>query len=354
MNPTYEAVISGERRGIAAFCARGLLAGLSVAYAPIIGLRNAWYNLGWGVWRLPVPVISVGNITVGGTGKTPMAAWLCRHLADRGGRPAVVARGYKAKKGKRPDELAMLERHCREAGFVAYRDRVAGAFLAAEKLGARTIILDDGFQHRRLARDLDIVLIDATRPFGYERLIPRGLLRESLRSLCRADLLVITRANQVEPAELASLRDALGRLAPGKPILGAVHRPGGFHKLDGRPVPTPDTGRRVFLFAGIARPAAFQQTVRRLGFAPVGSRWYSDHYDYRPADVPSLVTAAREARADLLLTTEKDAVKLAALRTDWPMRVLALHVEIEFLDDGATIMAAAVDRVVSGTEKRHA
>lgn len=349
----FEALVSGRKTGTLAVCQRAVLSVLSQGYRLGVGIRNASYDAGLRVQALPAPVISVGNITVGGTGKTPMALWLCRHLLGHGLTPAVISRGYKAVGDGPPDELAMLARRCPAAVTIAHADRWTAGTQAINECGADVIVLDDGFQHRRLARNLDIVLIDATRPFGYERLLPRGVLREPLCSLARADLLVVSRADQRSPAELGALVSRLAGLAPGKPVVRAVHRPGGFVTLAGEPVETAESPLRACLFAAIARPAAFERTVRDMGLTPVAARWFSDHHAYGPPDAAELADLARSAQAEVLLTTEKDAVKLAGLRADWPCPVRALRIDIDFLDDGGRIVAEAVDRVVRSVEAVH-
>jgi len=344
-----EELISGRQSGVAAACLRTLLGAASHGYALGVGVRNRWYDTGRPVRRLPVPVISVGNITVGGTGKTPMALWLCEHLLRAGRRPAVVSRGYRSSATGFSDESAMLARRCPQAVVVAAGpDRCEGGRTAIRQHGADIIVLDDGFQHRRLGRDLDVVLIDATCPFGYGRLLPRGLLREPPASLTRADVLVVTRADQVSEPELQGLRKRLARLAAGRPVLRAVHRATGFVALDGSLMEASAVPRRPVLVAAIARPAAFERTVRDMGYVPAATCWYPDHHAYTAADAVALCDRVRRNAADALLATEKDAVKLAALRFDWPCPVLALRVDIAFLDDDATIMADLVHRAVAG------
>ena len=297
-----------------------------------------------------MPVISVGNVTVGGTGKTPMTLWLCAHLLGRGLMPAAVSRGYKAVDGSAPDELAMFSRRCPAEAAVADPDRWKAGARAVKEHGANVIVLDDGFQHRRLARNLDIVLIDATCPFGYERLLPRGLLREPLSSLERADVLAITRADQVPGDDLDALARRVRSLARGKPVVRAVHRPAGFVSLAGEAMETPRGSCRALLFAAIARPAAFEQTVRDQGLTPVAARWYPDHHSYTTTDAAELAALARNAGADMLLTTEKDAVKLVGLHADWPCPVAALRVDIDFVGDDGRILVEAVDNVVRSVE----
>jgi tetraacyldisaccharide 4'-kinase len=241
----------------------------------------------------------------------------------------------------------MLTRRCPQAVAVSNPDRCQGGATAVREHGADTIVLDDGFQHRRLGRNLDIVLIDATCPFGYERLLPRGLLREPLSSLRRADVLVITRADQVPAPELQALRERLARLAAGKPVLRAIHHATGLVTLNGALVDAAAAPRRPVLFAAIARPAAFERTARDMGRAPADACWYPDHHAYTAADAAALCDRVRRNDADALLTTEKDAAKLERLQFDWPCPVLAVRIDIAFLEDDATIMADLVRRAVA-------
>src|SRR4051812_22379030 len=185
--------MSGEARGVGAALLRAGLSVISPVYATVMRGRNAKFDLGLGVTRLPRPVISVGNITAGGTGKTPVVRWLCERLRDTGERPAVLMRGYKAAAGERGDEAAMLEGMLNRSGVQnvvvhAQADRVAGGLgVLRDHPDVSVFVLDDGFQHRRLARDFDLVLVDACEPLGYGRVFPRGLLREPACGLGRAD-----------------------------------------------------------------------------------------------------------------------------------------------------------------------
>ncbi len=344
----FEALASGQRKGLVAACQRGVLSALAGAYRIGVFARNAWFDRGLGVKRLPRPVISVGNITVGGTGKTPLTLWLCERLLAAGRRPAVLSRGYKGEGTRPPDELALLARRCPGAAAVAHPDRLAGGELAISQYRADVLVLDDGFQHRRLARDLDIVLIDATCPFGYGHMLPRGLLREPPASLKRAGLIVITRADQVDSADLGRTEAMVAGLCDGRPLVRAVHRVRDFTTLSGRMAGAPDRAARVFLIAAIARPAAFARTVRDAGYTIVGSRWLPDHHPYEAADIRTLAAAVREAKADLVITTEKDAVKLAGTESQWPCGIRALRVEIAFQDDGDRIVTEAVREVLAG------
>jgi tetraacyldisaccharide 4'-kinase len=327
---------------------RAVLRAASTLYRVGVSARNRRYdrNAAASV-RLPVPVISVGNVTTGGTGKTPLVIEIARRLRERHRTPAVLSRGYKAAADQEADELRLVRRRLPEVICVADPDRLRGARAAINHHGVDVILLDDGFQHRALARDVDIVLIDATCPFGYGHLLPRGLLREPLEALRRASLLVISRADQVDDASLELIEAALERYAPAVPRVRSRHHPAGFVALDGQDVSlTPNRVSPVFCFAAIANPAAFRRTVESTGIRIVGVQWWPDHHAYRERDVARVGQLARHAGASALLTTEKDAVKLSDLAVSWTTPVYAQRIEIDFLDEGDRILTWFINQAL--------
>lgn len=342
-------IISGRRRGLLAAVCRPGLGLLSWLYRPIIRLRNAWYDrLAMPKW-LNVPVISVGNLTVGGTGKTPMVLWLCEQMLARGRKPAVLSRGYKASSEGQADELLMLSKRCPQAIGVAHPDRYRAGRLAIEEYQVRAAVLDDGFQHRRLGRDLDIVMIDATRPFGYGYILPRGLLREPMRGLMRADIVVLTRCDQVEVEQLKAIQRKIRWWNDRLTIVQSVHQPDGFRDLAGRDCPTP-TGR-IGCLAGIARPDAFERTLADMDLAPAARLHWPDHHDYNEADRQVIEEWMRGERLDTVVTTEKDAVKLEKLGLDWPVPVAVLKVGIAFTGDGRAVIERLIDEMIQEHEE---
>ena len=291
--------------------ARSVAAALSLAsgvYAVIVAAHAALFAAGiFRAHRAEAKVVSVGNLTLGGTGKTPFTAMLARLIREKAGRkPAVLIRGY----GR--DEQSMLREQLGDVPLIVGRDRVAGAREAARERGADVLILDDGFQHRALARDLDIVLVDTRDPFGNERLFPRGILREPVSGIRRAHVVVLTKADRslVDPG---SIRGRLSALNGGALFLEAVHAPAYLWDLATRKRMALDTlkGKKTFLVSGIGDPGYFEATVRGLGAEVVGHRAFPDHHVYRESDVRLVAEAARAA--DLAVTTEKDAVKLESL-----------------------------------------
>jgi tetraacyldisaccharide 4'-kinase len=338
----HRRIISGQA-GPWAAPARWLLAGVAGLYTQVVQARNRRYDRRGPAYTPTVPTISVGNLTVGGTGKTPFVLELVARLFAAHLNPVVVSRGYGSEGSGPNDEELLLRRRFPALACVADPDRVSAARVAIQRNGAGAIVLDDGFQHRRLGRHLDIVLIDATNPFGHDHVLPRGLLREPIGSLTRADLVVITRADQAPRHELDELQRQLDRLVPENPRILCCHRLRGLEHLDGTPATETLAGRRVALFASIGNPRAFLTSVRALEAEVVGTRWWPDHHRYQPRDLASLRSPDAFPDYELLVTTEKDAVKLASLEFAPRHDVRVARVEIDFLDDGSTIL----DQVLS-------
>jgi tetraacyldisaccharide 4'-kinase len=328
----FRALVSGQARGLGPALLRGGLRLAGVPYGLAVRLRNAMYERGWKErHKAPVPVVSVGNLTVGGTGKTPCVEHVARFYRGRDWRVAVLSRGY-GSGGGRNDEAMVLEENLPDVPHLQGPDRVALAAAAVKELESEVLILDDGFQHRRLARDLDIVLLDATNPWGHGHLLPRGLLREPPSALRRAGAVVLTRCDQAGEAERGRLREMVARLAPGAPVAETTHRP--VDLSNGAQVAaTLDRlrGRPAAAFCGIGNPEAFRRTLHDLGADVVALRTFPDHHAYARADVDDLRAWARRQPADcVVVTTQKDLVKLRLSdlggRELWAVRI-RLHVE---------------------------
>jgi len=319
-------ILSGRRRTPGAAVLRSLLLPVSWPYGWAMALRRCCYRREIVSRRsAPVPVISVGNVTTGGTGKTPMVAWVVGRLAEAGASPAIITRGYRPSAG-RSDEAELLGR-LTGCPVVVNCDRAAAANEASAR-GADVLVMDDGFQHLRLARDLDIVLIDATRPFGYGYCLPRGLLREPLRALRAADAVVITRSDEVAGEQLARLRGRAAELAPAASIHLAVHEPTRLEDRAGRQMP-PDAlaGRRVFAFCGIGNPGSFFRCLEHTGAELLCRRALDDHVDYIPQVTEPLRKAAADSEAEMMVTTQKDFVKLS--HADFGRELWQLVVEMK-------------------------
>ncbi|MEM6655847.1 MAG: tetraacyldisaccharide 4'-kinase, partial [Planctomycetota bacterium] len=247
--------------------ARGLLALIEAPYAAAVRHRNRRYDRGAAeTLSVPVPVISVGNLTLGGTGKTPMVKWIARWLANRGVRAALISRGYGGDRGGQNDEALELAQALPDTPHVQNADRVAAAHHAIREFGAEALLLDDAFQHRRIARDLNIVLLDATEPFGFGRVFPRGMLREPVEGLSRADVVCLTRSDLVDSWLRTRTRDEAMRLAPDAIWCEASHEPAGLITAKGDQRSLAELqGRRVAAFCGIGNPAAFRRTLEAAG-----------------------------------------------------------------------------------------
>jgi len=350
----FRRLVDGRARGPAAAAARAALSGLAVPYGLAVAARNAGYDRGlFPVRSVAAPVISVGNLTLGGTGKTPLVAWVAGRLLAAGRRPAIASRGYAAAPGTLSDEAAELGIVLPGVPHVAHRDRVRAARggLAA---GGDVIVLDDGFQHRRLRRDLDIVAIDATDPFGGGHLLPRGLLRESLAGLRRADVVVLTRSTSVDAARRAAIREAVETARGGRPPVWAesVHAPLGLRSWSGTTRPLAELrGRRVLGFAAIGNPAAFRTTLEQAGAVVTSFVTFADHHAYSPADLRRLADRAAADRADLAVTTLKDLVKVRGDHVG-AVPLAAIHVALEMLTGAAAVEQSLGAAVVSGTSAR--
>lgn len=301
-----------------------LLWPLTIPYGAATRLRTGLYRGGiLRPKRLDGVVISVGNLTVGGTGKTPMALWIAERLASDGKRAAILTRGYKG--GDSSDEAQLMRARLGDRVEVGVgADRFAtGRELA--KGGVQWFVLDDGFQHMQLARDVDIVLVDATNPFG-GRLLPAGRRREPRSSLGRADIVVIMRSSHAPAVEAAIRRDSQAAIFYARPELREIRRLSAAADVDvnargpGASDSVADTAairaRRLFAFCGIGNPAAFLADLQRWNLQVADHEFYRDHHRYTQSEFDALAQEARAAGADALVCTEKDAFNLAGVRLD--------------------------------------
>jgi tetraacyldisaccharide 4'-kinase len=346
----FKAIISGRRADATARGARSLLRVASLGYGLAARVRNGLYDRHLlRSHRANAVVLCVGNLTTGGTGKTPLVAWVCRHVRERQLPCAMLTRGYKTQRGQLSDEPALLATQCPDVPVVVNPDRAAGAAEAVRIHGARVLVMDDGFQHRRLARDVDIVTIDATLPFGYGRLLPAGLLRERVAGLRRAGAVVITRCDQVSEENLAQIEGQVRRLSPDAIIARSIHAPVSAVTCAGAEIGLDQLrGKRVYAFCGLGNPEAFFDTVRRIGCVPAGYRSFDDHHAYTREGLSEIRRQAKEHSVNYILTTQKDWTKIARLlppENDPPMAYLAI--EVEFLS-GSEQLTALIDRVLDG------
>lgn len=302
---------------------RALLTPVALGYGMAMALRNAAFASGAaGAASLDRPVVSVGNLTTGGTGKTPCTFWILEWARRRGRELAILTRGHGGRGGEN-DEVAMARERFPGVAVGVGRDRVASArVLLTQGHRIDGFVLDDGFQHRRVRRDLDLCLVDATDPFGGGACLPAGLLREPRRGVRRSDVVILTRADQVPPDARHALWRELTRLGYRGPEVEARHAPVRLEPIDPRGDPRPVEalrGMAVHALSGIGHPGSFERTLRELGAEVASHRVYPDHHAYSPADLPDL----RGEGGSLWCTTEKDAVKLRRLGVidGWCLRV---------------------------------
>ena len=318
-----------------ALACRALQTG-AAAYGAAVAMRNAAYDRGWVVpVRLPCRVVSVGNLTVGGTGKTACVELIAGKLAALGRRIAILSRGYGGRRGEYwlrwegerlathgvdgargadlADEPQWLARRLPGVPILIGRRRDRTGRLACGQLGADTVILDDGFQHRRLARDCEIVLVHARMPFAGWAMLPRGPMREPLTSLRRAHVLIITKADETLET-VAALSERLRAFNRDAVVATAAHSPATLtNALTGERHPTTRLeGARVGLLSSIGDPAGFESTVRRLHASIAWHRQLPDHHRYRPEDWRAVAEATPGSRPEAIVTTEKDWVRLEA------------------------------------------
>lgn len=333
---------------------------LAAGYRMGVALRGAAYRKGWlKTRRLKRPVVSVGNLTVGGTGKTPLVAYLAERLLARGWKPAILTRGYGRDRGaevmaveaasnRAPDpreigdEPALLARKLPAVPIIVGADRYQAGCLAEERFDVDVHILDDGFQHLALARDLDIVLLDVTQNLSDGELLPAGRLREPLTALKRAQIIVLSRSQQGVPA---GMEERVRELNPQVKIFasvtrlslildftdGTLHEPGEL-LLDS-----------VLVFCGIGNARAFFTDVRKWGFSVTGEIAFSDHHVYGAGELDRLVSRARGSGAAALITTEKDMMNFPAdWHSEFPVRACVIQTE---LSDARAFESAVFERL---------
>ncbi len=318
---------------------------LGALYGAITRARLSLYRNGtFRTVGLERPVISVGNITTGGTGKTPLVEWVARVLAADGNKVCILTRGYGrnnpdrrvlvsdgkavfATAAEAGDEAFLLATNLKGiAAVISDVNRVSAGEGAIKHLNAECFVLDDGFQHLRIARDLNIVTVDATNPWGGGNLLPYGRLREPLSSLRRADCIVITRANQVE--KIQPLLEELAQLTGGRPMFRSHMQTIRLASLMGSS-PTEMKTQRSAAFCAVGNPHSFFDHLRREGLELLLEKVFPDHHTYTQKDIDSLIHAAVKAGAEELITTAKDGVKLQSLEFVIPCYVLEIEISIE-------------------------
>jgi len=328
-NRYFETVLLRENRGPVSWAIRALCWPLSIAYRAGLRAYLALYRLGLRKrCRLDAPVISVGNLTFGGTGKTPAVQTLCRMLTEQGKRVAVLSRGHGgsargvivASDGERilsdsvecGDEPILLARTLPGVPVIVGKNRRRSGKLACERFAPDVIVLDDGMQYWQLARDLDIAVLDAAKPFGSGFVMPMGDLREPISGLNRAGIVLLANARGIDETQYGALADRIAKLAPDAAVYRCAREPVCFRSADsGEEVdPAWVKRRRVLAFCGIGRPLSFLEMLDGLGAAVAGSIVFPDHYRLSGRDMARIIEKAQACGAEAIVTTEKDIARL--------------------------------------------
>ncbi|MFA4889122.1 MAG: tetraacyldisaccharide 4'-kinase [Candidatus Omnitrophota bacterium] len=280
-------------------------------------------------------VIAIGNITVGGTGKTTLAAHIAEFLKSQGHKTAIISRGYKRIAAGMGDEPSMLAGKLPGIPVIVDANRLRGISRAIRDYAVDTVILDDALQQWRIIKDLEIVTIDAANPFGNCKMLPRGILRQPLSTLKDASLFVLTKINLA--GELKSTKEALNKLNPAAAIIESVHQPIGFYSLakadDLLPLQAMK-GKAAVLFSGIGDPGSFAAIIGGLGIKIAANFVFADHHQYRAKDLEKIIQIAREKISDAIITTEKDAARLSGLKSVFGKpQVLVLRIQLQITEN---------------------
>jgi tetraacyldisaccharide 4'-kinase len=301
---------------------------ISLAYGVAILIRQLFYKFGiFKSEKVPLKIISVGNLTLGGTGKTPFVIWLIEMLDEEfDKRASVLIRGYGW------DEQTMLKRKLPDTPIMVGEDRARSAHKAIKLYGSDTAVLDDGFQHWELSRNIDIVLIDSRNPFGNGCLFPRGVLRESKEALKRASVVVFTKIDK-KSVDLESVKRDLKNINGNLIFLEALHRPFYINDLKDRKDRPLEflKGKRVVLLSSIGDPGYFADTVKSLGADIAEHIIFADHHNYDETDAAHIVKRCNERKFDFILTTEKDEVKLRRMSLSfagYPVMTLVIKMDV--------------------------
>lgn len=342
--------ITTKQRGVIPTLFRILFMPLCWLYSGIVTIRNYCYNVGiFKQKKLPCLVISVGNIVVGGTGKTPAVAAIAKLLQNNRLHVAILLRGYKRNNNKEVlfvsdgdshlcsreecgDEADMLARQITNTPIVVGRKRNKTGKAALDRFNCDVLILDDGFQHRQVARDLDIITIDTTQPYGTGLLLPIGSLREPKSAIRRANLIILTRTDVVKTG-INPLKDELNKIAQNTPILESVHQPTSLYPLNNKDkhstIPLEDIkGKRILAVCGIGNPKAFVATIAKFYPEKVELFAFSDHHVYSESDLLQIKHQMQQHNTEWIITTQKDEPKLADLSPELPIYVFAIELVI--------------------------
>jgi len=345
-----DSVISGKRKGLFTVVLKLSLFDLSLLYSGVVRLRRwLYYNDILRAKRLPCKVISIGNIVAGGSGKTPAAIAIASMIRDyteyyelSSLKMAIVTRGYRGmahansvvsdgsnilmNASDAGDEPYMMAHKLPGIPVIIGKDRYRSGLTAIQKWGSQVIILDDGFQYLRLIKDINIITIDSTRPFGFNYMLPMGYLREPLSTIKKADIILLTRVDQCK--NLGVIKEKIELIAPRVPVFESVHTPYALYAPGTSQNSGLDTikNRNILALCGISNPESFVCTLKSLNPARVDLISFPDHYRYNTKSIEFIEAKALEFRSDMIITTEKDVLKLSAMKL--PVFVLAIRLQL--------------------------
>jgi tetraacyldisaccharide 4'-kinase len=332
MKEALHAFVKKDKKTPGALLLKALLWVLSLLYGALVLGRIFLFKIRMLTSvRLPKPVISVGNITTGGTGKTPFVAYVTDHVLLKRKKAAILLRGYMAIKGQPSDEAKWFGQRLKATPILVGEDRVFEANKFLNTGQCDVFVMDDGFQHLKLKRDLDIVMIDATDPWGGGHLLPRGHLREPLSSLSRADIFVLTRTDQAG-SPLSAIEQRLAELNARAPIVHSVHQPVKFYDAKThKEYPLSELkDKKTVVCCSIGCPQAFERTLRQLKADVIASFSFMDHHTYSSQDIKLIVSSALESGVELIVTTEKDLAKWQQFFHELPdgLKLMVLQIEL--------------------------
>ena len=350
----YLSILYGQQRGFVAALIKSTLSAFAYPYSAVLNTRGFLYKFGIvKSTRLPVKVISIGNITTGGTGKTPLVESMARYLHEKNKKVAILSRGYG---GNNPlqenndnvnDECLILRENLQDVPVLAGKDRVSNGEKAIRESGVDCLLLDDGFQHLKLKRDLDIVVIDSLNPFGGENLIPRGSLREPLKNLGRADMFIISHCNQSKEQKIKSIYTKLNYVNNDAPVCESIHRPVHIENIMDGSILEPEwlNGKRIYGLSAIGNPESFTYTLKELGADLIKHRKFHDHHNYNREEIGDVVYEAKLLGVDAIVVTQKDIVKIRKMDIN-DFNILSLKIETQ-ITKGIELYEEAIDRVLN-------
>ena len=350
----YLSILYGQQRGFIAALIKSTLSAFTYPYSVVLNTRDFLYkNSVFKSTRLPVKVISIGNITTGGTGKTPLVEFMARYLLEKNKKVAILSRGYgdnnplQKNNDNVNDECLILKENLREVPVLAGKNRVKNGERAIRDYDVDCLVLDDGFQHLKLKRDLDIVVIDSLNPFGGENLIPSGNLREPLKNLGRADLFIISHCNQSKKQIIKSIYTKLNYVNNDAPVCESIHSPVHIENLKDGSIKRPEwlKGKRIYALSAIGNPESFTCTLKDLGANLIKHKKFHDHHNYNKEEMGYIVSEARSLNADAIVVTQKDIVKIRKMDIK-DFNILSLKIEMQ-ITKGIKLYKKAIDRVLA-------